>query len=220
MIFAIALIAAIGIVGMLVTIQLNFPATGGALKVLATGLFLCLVIATTQDSTCTKAFLVLAFGFIFLGDVFLSLLLKIFPSKSILFIGGLGSFLIGYALLTISIAIKPDTLSGFTPPVSLAAGILVGAGISQIGLLGIENIQKTTAIAILMYIVVISALVITSMVTLNAGLIVSALLLYVSDSIIAHTTFGKLSGTSSKFKEYAVVTPYYVGIAGILIYML
>lgn len=152
-----------------------------------------------------RLWLVVALLFCLAGDVFLML-----PRDA--FLAGLGSFAVAQILFTVSFGLREPTLTralvGLVV-VIIGASILARRFVTALGRSGAESMVP----AILVYVTVISAMVVSASASGSPAAIVGAVLFLVSDSLIAEERFV----SSRRWHKLAIIVTYHLALAGLVL---
>ena len=175
------------------------PATLAALVALA------LLLDAANGSR--QAWFVVALVLSLTGDVFLML-----PSDR--FVQGLGSFLLAHVAYTIGLNLD----GGRAPALALSALLVLAAAVP----LGVRVTRGARAhdprlgVAVTLYVVVISAMVVSALATGAAWAIAGALFFYASDALIGWTRFvGDLRG-----HRLGIMATYHIGQGALVVSLL
>lgn len=174
-------------------------------------LFFLVLVAATLDpfDETIRTWMVVGLVLSLLGDIFL------LGTTKKMFLGGLVSFLLGHVAYVVALQQAPRsipwTLVGLA--VVVASGALVGRRI--VGGLGSIEGGGQMVPAVVAYMVVISAMVVSAFGTAAPWAIVGALLFYASDATLAWNRFLE----ERRFGPLAVMVTYHLGQAGLVAWL-
>lgn len=174
-------------------------------KPTAAVIFLMTALTLDPADEVARAVLVVALVFCVAGDVFLML-----PRDA--FLPGLGSFAVAQILFTVSFALREPTLTGAIVGV---VAVVVGATVLArrfIGALRRSGFGSMVP-AILVYVTVISAMVVSAVAGGSPVAIAGAVLFMISDSLIAEERFV----TSRRWQRLVIIVTYHMALAGLVL---
>ena len=152
-----------------------------------------------------RTWLVVALAFCVAGDIFLML-----PRDA--FLPGLSSFAVAQILFTVSFTLREPTATRAL--IGLVA-VSVGASVLArrfVGALRRSGAEKTVP-AILVYVTVISAMVVSAVASGAPVAIVGAVLFMLSDSLIAEERFVR----SRPWQRLTIIVTYHLALAGLVL---
>jgi uncharacterized membrane protein YhhN len=167
--------------------------------------FLVCALALDPADAGAQTWLMAALAFCVAGDVFLML-----PRDA--FLPGLGSFAVAQVLLTVSFVLREPTATRVL--VGLVV-VVVGASLLArrfVGALRRSGAGKLVP-AILVYVVVISAMVVSAVASGTPVAIVGAVLFMVSDALIAEERFVR----SRPWQRLTIIVTYHLALAGLVL---
>ncbi len=153
-----------------------------------------------------RAWFVAALAFGLLGDVFLML-----PNQEKLFVGGLGSFLVGHLCYVIGMLVAGVSSGGL-----LVGFVLVVVSLATLGrhiVRGVQAGHPELVVPVMAYVGVISAMVVAAFGRVSAPAIIGALLFYASDALIAFNRFLD----SRPWMPMAIIVTYHLGQVGLVL---
>lgn len=174
-------------------------------KPAAAVIFLMTALALDPADDAARAVLVVALVFCVVGDVFLML-----PKDA--FLPGLGSFAAAQILFTVSFALREPTAIGAivgVAAVGVATTVLARRFIGALRRSGSGSMVP----AILVYVTVISAMVVSAVAGGSPVAIVGAVLFMISDSLIAEERFV----TPRRWQKLAIIVTYHLALAGLVL---
>lgn len=210
----------LGLIGTIISSSFNKKLVGGVFKVLASFGFLILITRATPDMRSILAFevnfILLAYTALWIGDMSLSVLTYI-RGKNCWFTYGNRISQFGYACLFMHLAYTNPSLFepshvNFVTPESIALFTLIIANVIQLRLLN-RGTLKWRILNVILYALIISYLIIISYLLRNPWLIFGTSCIYLSDSILIHSVYGKLIRVKQKYLELVYAPLYYIGLA-------
>ncbi len=167
--------------------------------------FLMTALTLDPADEVARAVLVVALVFCVAGDVFLML-----PRDA--FLPGLGSFAVAQILFTISFALREPTLTGAIVGV---VAVVVGATVLARRFIGALRRSGSGSMvpAILVYVTVISAMVVSAVAGGSPVAIAGAVLFMISDSLIAEERFV----SSRRWQRLVIIVTYHMALAGLVL---
>lgn len=174
-------------------------------KPTAAVIFLMTALTLDPADEVARAVLVVALVFCVAGDVFLML-----PRDA--FLPGLGSFAVAQILFTVSFALREPTLTGAIVGV---VAVVVGATVLARRFIGALRRSGSGSMvpAILVYVTVISAMVVSAVAGGSPVAIAGAVLFMISDSLIAEERFV----TSRRWQRLVIIVTYHMALAGLVL---
>lgn len=170
----------------------------------ATAFLVCSLILDPADGG-GRTWLVVALAFCVAGDVFLML-----PRDA--FLPGLGSFAVAQILFTVSFILRePTAIRALIGLVVVAIGATLSAR-RFIGALRHSGAGKLVP-AIIVYVTVISAMVVSAVASGTPVAIVGAVLFMLSDTLIAEERFVK----SRPWQRLTIIVTYHLALAGLVL---
>lgn len=174
-------------------------------KPTAAVIFLMTALTLDPADEVARAVLVVALVFCVAGDVFLML-----PRDA--FLPGLGSFAVAQILFTVSFALREPTLTGAIVGV---VAVVVGATVLARRFIGALRRSGSGSMvpAILVYVTVISAMVVSAVAGGSPVAIAGAVLFMISDSLIAEERFV----SSRRWQRLVIIVTYHMALAGLVL---
>lgn len=174
-------------------------------KPTAAVIFLMTALTLDPADEVARAVLVVALVFCVAGDVFLML-----PRDA--FLPGLGSFAVAQILFTVSFALREPTLTGAIVGV---VAVVVGATVLARRFIGALRRSGSGSMvpAILVYVAVISAMVVSAVAGGSPVAIAGAVLFMISDSLIAEERFV----SSRRWQRLVIIVTYHMALAGLVL---
>lgn len=167
--------------------------------------FLVCALALDPADDGARTWLMVALAFCVAGDVFLML-----PRDA--FLPGLGSFAVAQILFTVSFILRePTAIRALIGLVVVAIGATLSAR-RFIGALRRSGAGKMVP-AILVYVTLISAMVVSAVASGTPVAIVGAVLFMLSDTLIAEERFVR----SRPWQRLAIIVTYHVALAGLVL---
>ncbi|MFM7126502.1 MAG: lysoplasmalogenase [Actinomycetota bacterium] len=167
--------------------------------------FLLAALALDPVDDGARTWLVVALAFCVAGDVFLML-----PRDA--FLPGLGSFAVAQILFTVSFALREPTATR-----AMVGLVAVAVGASLLARRFVGALQRSGAgnmvPAILVYVTVISAMVVSAVAGGSPAAIIGAVLFTVSDSLIAEERFVR----SRPWQRLTIIVTYHTALAGLVL---
>jgi uncharacterized membrane protein YhhN len=176
-----------------------------AAKPLATIGFLACAIIIDADDGPAQVVRVVALVACLLGDVFLML-----PHNA--FVPGLASFAVAQVLLAVSFVLQDPSIEGFVVGFVIAVPVAALLARRFIGALR-RNDHRDLVIPVVIYMIVISAMVVTAISGGMALGIAGAVFFLVSDSLIAEHRFVK----ARPWKSVAIMVTYHAALGGLVL---
>lgn len=207
--FYLGIVLALGVLGAIVEAAFKRPILAGFFKISATGILLALIITTQIKVPTIGVSLIVCVICIWLGDFCLGLCGKIWKKDWITLAGTL-LFLVGYGYL--AYLLLPDFSSGGMVTITSVAVITILAivGVIQYNSFDIPDIAMKIGVCV--YTFIISFFFLSCTYTPSWQMILAALSLYFSDSVIAQSKYGKMKNLSASLVEYLITVPYYLGL--------
>jgi uncharacterized membrane protein YhhN len=174
-------------------------------KPLATIGFLACAVMIDADDGAAQVVRVVALVACLLGDVFLMV-----PRNA--FVPGLASFAVAQVLLAVSFLLQDPSIEGFVVGVVIAIPVAALLARRFIGALR-RNDHHELVIPVVIYMIVISAMVVTAISGGMALGIAGAVFFLVSDSLIAEHRFVK----ARPWKSEAIMVTYHAALAGLVL---
>jgi uncharacterized membrane protein YhhN len=174
-------------------------------KPLATIGFLACAVTVDADDGAAQVVRAMALVACLLGDVFLML-----PRNA--FVPGLASFAVAQVLLAVSFVSQDPNLGGSVIGIVIAVPVAALLARRFIGALR-RNDHDELVIPVVVYMVVISAMVVAAVAGGTAIGIAGAVMVLVSDSLIAEHRFVK----ARLWKSVAIMITYHAALAGLVL---
>lgn len=176
-----------------------------ACKPAAAIVFLLAALALDPVDDGARTWLVVALAFCVAGDVFLML-----PRDA--FLPGLGSFAVAQILFTVSFTLREPTVTR-----AIVGLVAVAVGASFLARRFVGALQRsgagTMVPAILVYVTVISAMVVSAVAGGSPVAIIGAVLFMISDSLIAEERFVR----SRPWQRLTIIVTYHAALAGLVL---
>lgn len=176
-----------------------------ACKPAAAIVFLLAALALDPVDDGARTWLVVALAFCVAGDVFLML-----PRDA--FLPGLGSFAVAQILFTVSFTLREPTVTR-----AIVGLVAVAVGASLLARRFVGALQRsgagTMVPAILVYVTVISAMVVSAVAGGSPVAIIGAVLFMISDSLIAEERFVR----SRPWQRLTIIVTYHAALAGLVL---
>jgi uncharacterized membrane protein YhhN len=168
-------------------------------------LFMMAAAVVDTDNGTTRSWMVAALVFCIAGDVFLML-----PRDA--FVPGLASFAVAQILFAVSFAVRGVSVTGIVVAVVLV--LATSSVLARRFIAALRNADQRSLIPpIVIYMLVISAMVVTAISSGNAAGIVGAILFMASDSLIAEERFVKRRW----WQPLTIIVTYHLALAGLVL---